>query len=93
MKTSKVQWEALEKKKLMDEFEVSNITKTLPIIKWIEYFAEYTHQKIGAWMASLAYTISHNEIVSAIEAIPDGTPHTVKHIFVKDKLIAHTLHP
>ena len=51
------QWEAPEKRKEDNSPDVPKISKSLPVIKWVEAFEDYCHKAIEAWTIPLVYII------------------------------------
>lgn len=65
IKDFKDQWKALQDQRKADDGEVPKITKSLPVMKWLEAFGDYLHRKVGVRGIPLAYITRENAIPSA----------------------------
>ena len=54
------EWEVIMQKKSEDEAEVPKITRSLPIVQWMESFEDFWHQVIGSRCIALSYLIRDN---------------------------------
>jgi hypothetical protein len=87
------QWKALNDRKAGDVPDVPKITKALPIIKWTEAFADYSHRIIGVRMIPLAYVIRETVAVPAVAPpLLAGQPHSDEHGSVESELVARANH-
>jgi hypothetical protein len=87
------QMKALKDRKTGDVPDVPKITKTLPIIKWTESFADYIHRVIGVRTIPLAYVIRETVAVPpTAPALVAGQPHSDEHGSVEAELIARASH-
>ena len=66
VKNFEIQWRALKAKKNKDTPEIPKISKSLPMIKWMETFQDHLHRVIGVWMIPLAYVTRTNEDVPVV---------------------------
>ena len=57
IKNFEIQWKAFKTKRDEDTPEVPKISKSLPVIKWMEAFQDHLHHVIGVRMIPLAYVI------------------------------------
>jgi hypothetical protein len=57
IKTFAEHWKALQDRKEGETLEVPRITRQLPVIQWMEVFADYFNRKIGARTIPLASVI------------------------------------
>ena len=93
MKNFEIQWKALKMKRDEDTPEVPKISKSLPIIKWMEAFQDYLHHVIGVRMIPLAYVIRKDEEVPAVAPpLQAGQPHSEAHGSIEGKMILWALH-
>ena len=85
--------EALTDRRENDDPEVPKISKSLPIIKWVEAFWDYCHRKVGMRTIPRAYVI-REEVDVPVDAPPLATnfPHSVAHGSVEGDLIARASH-
>ena len=76
-----------------DTPEVPKISKSLPIIKWMEAFQDHLHHVIGVRMIPLAYVIRTDEEVPAVPPpLLAGQPHSEAHESIEGEMIAWALH-
>ena len=54
-------WQALVDRRESDDADTPVISKSLPIIKWTEAFADHLHHCIGVRMIPFAYVIKESE--------------------------------
>ena len=89
MKNVDIQWTMLKEKKGDDSPETPQISKVLPVIKWMEAFQDFLNRKIGNHNIPLAYII-HDEPNPPALAPPlaPGQPHSIEHGSVDVELIA-----
>ena len=93
IKNFEQQWTALKDRKENDEPEVPKITKSLPIIKWVEAFRDYCHRKVGARTIPRAYVIRSEEAVpAACPPLANNKPHSTEHGSVEGDLITRASH-
>ena len=87
------QWQALKDRKENDEPEVPKISKTLPIIKWVEAFHDYCHRKVGVRTIPRAYVIREKENVpAACPPLATNLPHSEEHGSVEGDLVNRASH-
>ena len=90
MKNFEIQWMALKARKKDEDPEVPNITKALPIIKWVETFQDFLHLTL---MIPLAYVICANANVPAQPPqLTVNQPHSDEHGSMETELVAHSSH-
>ena len=77
IKNFEIQWEALKTKRDEDTPDVPKISKSLPIIKWMEAFQDHLHWVIGVRMIPLAYVTRKDEDVPAVAPLPSGQTTTL----------------
>ena len=76
MKNFSIQWKALKDRKDGEAPEVPKIMKALPIIEWMEAFADYIHCIIGVRMIPLTYVICETvEVPPVAPALMAVQPH------------------
>ena len=93
IKNFEEQWKALTDRRVNDDPEVPKISKSLPIIKWVEAFRDYCHRKVGMRTIPRAYIIRDNVNVPAdAPALAPNLPHSVAHGSVEGDLIARASH-
>ena len=93
VKNFEIQWKALKTKRDEDTPEVPKISKSLPIIKWMEAFQDHLHRVIGVRMIPLAYVIRKDEEVPAMAPpLQDGQPHSEAHGSIEGEMIAQASH-
>ena len=93
IKNFEIQWKALKAKKEEDTPEVPKISKSLPIIKWLEAFQDHLHRVIGVRMIPLAYVIRTNKDVPVVAPpLQVGQPHSDAHGSIEGKLIVWASH-
>ena len=92
MKNLADQWKAL-KQRMEDEIDTPRVTKTLPVLKWMEAFTDFLHRKIGIGTIPLAYVIREN-VVPTATAPPLQTqrPHGAIYGSIEAELIARASH-
>ena len=89
MKNFNIQWTALKEKKGDDSPETPKISKTLPVIKWMEAFQDFLNRKIGNRNIPLAYIICDEpNPAAAAPPLAAGQPQTNEHGSVEAELIA-----
>ena len=54
------------KRNVEDALDVQNTSKALPIIKWIEYFADFIYWTVGEIKTSLSYVIYKSDTVPGV---------------------------
>ena len=73
--------------------EVPKISKSLPIMKWMEAFLDHLHRVIGVRMIPLAYVIRMNEDVPAVAPpLQAGQPHSEAHGSIEGEMIVRASH-
>ena len=93
VKNFEIQWKALKVKKDEDTPEVPKISKSLPIIKWMEAFQDHLNRVISVQMIPLAYVTRTNEDVPAVAPpLQAGQPHSDEHGSIEGELIARASH-
>ena len=86
-------WQALCDRKKGDTPETPKITRALPVTKWTECFADFTHRVCGARTIPLAYVIRATVLVpGAAPPLAVGEPYSVEHGSVEEELIARASH-
>ena len=88
MKNFEIQWKALKAKKDIDIPDVPKITKSLPVLKWMEVFKDFLALVIGVRVIPLSYVICEEETVPA--QVPNL--HSTEHRSVEAELIARASH-
>ena len=86
-------WKALAARRIVEETEVPNITKSLPVIRWTEAFDDYLHQTIGA--GTIPFAFVSREVVDISAPAPEfatGRPHSEIHGSVEAELILQASH-
>ena len=87
------QWKAIVASKKETQPEVPTISKALPIIKWIEVFADHLYRCIGGRNIPLAYVIRENVVVPAVcPPLAVDQPYSTEHGSVSDDLINRGSH-
>ena len=66
MKNFEIQWKALKECKEADDPDIPKISKSLPIMKWMEAFQDYLHRTIGVRTIPLAYITRETVDIPAI---------------------------
>ena len=93
IKNFEIQWKALKAKKDKDTPEVPKISKSLPIIKWMEAFQDHLNRVISVWMIPLAYVTRTNEDVPAVAPpLQVGQPHSEEQGSIEGELITRASH-
>ena len=93
VKNFDIQWKALEDHKKSNEPDIPKITRTLPVLKWIEALSDYLHQIIGSCMILLAYVIlKHVNPPGAAPPHANSQPHSEEHGLVEMDMIMHASH-
>ena len=86
------QWKALKERK-DDDIDVPKITRSLPMLKWIEAFTDFLHRKVGSRTIPLAYVIHEQvEVPVVAPALANGRPYSTEHGSVEGELIARANH-
>ena len=86
-------WKALEDRKKDDTPDTPKITKSLPIIKWTEAFADHLSRVCGARTIPLSYVIRQHDIVpAAAPPLINREPYSEEHGSVEDELVACASH-
>ena len=86
------QWKALKDRK-DDDIDVPKVSRSLPILKWIEAFTDFLNRKVGSRTIPLAYVIRENVAVPVLApALANGRPHSTEHGSVEGELIARASH-
>lgn len=87
------QWKAIKDKSKESEPEVPKISKTLPLIRWIEVFQDHCYRCLGVRYIPLAYVIRTDVAVPAV--CPDAAinqPFSTEHGSVLDDLVMRAGH-
>ena len=76
-----------------DEIEVPKVTRSLPILKWIEAFTGFLHCKIGVRTIPLAYVICEEVDVPVVAPVlMNGLPHSEDFGSVELELVNRASH-
>ena len=76
VKNFKCQWKALNDRKEEDLVKVSKVSKTLPIIHWVEAFADHLSNRIGTRMIPLSHIIREREVPPLPLLVETGKLHS-----------------
>ena len=88
-----IQCKALKTKRDEDTPEVPKISKSLPIIKWMEAFQDHLHCVIGVRMFPLTYiTRKDEEVPAMVPPLQAGQPHSEAHGSIEGEMIAQASH-
>jgi hypothetical protein len=84
------QWKAIKDTKKETQPDVPAITKTLPIIKWIEAFMDHCYRCLGVRNIPLAYVIRESAVVPAVcPARETDQPYSTEHGSILGDSINH----
>ena len=87
------QWKAIKDTKKETQPDVPAITKTLPIIKWIEAFMDHCYRCLGVRNIPLAYVIRESAAVPAVcPARETDQPYSTEHGSILGDLINRASH-
>lgn len=93
MQNFEIQWKALKDKKEDDPPDVPKISRTLPIMKWVEAFKDFCSQKIGSRNIPMSYlTRDDVNVPAAVPALATNQPHSAVHGSVEAELVARASH-
>ena len=86
------QWKALNDRK-GEEIEVPKVTRSLPVLKWVEAFQDFLHRKIGARGIPLAYVVRETvQVPPIVPPLATDRPHSIMYGSVEAELIARASH-
>lgn len=86
-------WSALKARKAAAEPEIPKITKTLPVTKWTESFADFLQRVCGVRTIPLSYVIRDEvAVVMPAPAMAAAEPFSTLHGSVEAELVARALH-
>ena len=92
-KNFEIQWKALVAKKDKDPPEVPKISRSLPILKWVEVFEDYLSRVVGDRTIPLTYVIREEvDVPAAAPDLANGKPHSTEHGSVEMELVARASH-
>ena len=93
VKNFDIQWKALVDRKKSDEPDIPKISRTLPVLKWMEAFSDYLHRVIGSRMIPLAYVIrEHANPPGTAPPRANSQPHSEEHRSVEMDMIMRASH-
>ena len=92
IKNFELQWKALSERRDEELADVPKVTKALPIISWIEAFADHLSNRIGTRMIPLSYVIRENANPPAVPPLAVGKPHSSEYGSVEADMVALSSH-
>ena len=93
LRSFKAQWEAIKDLKESDDMDLPKIGKNVGVVKWLEAYANYAGQKIGARGAPRALVIRDNAAVAGTPpALAPNEPHSTEHGSVMEEMTQRFSH-
>ena len=93
MKNFKPLWQAIVDRKELKNPDTPIITKTLPIMKWVEAFVDHLHRCTGTRFIPLAYVIRDAvEVDPVCPPLKEHQPYTELYGSVEEDMIARASH-
>ena len=89
------QWKAIkdQKKKDVKSEDIPVISKSLPVLKWLEAFDDFLSSVIGSRMCALSYVTREDAAVpAAAPPLAHNMPHSTEHGSVQDEMVARISH-
>ena len=86
-------WKAVVDRKASDDPDCPKITKTLPVMRWVESFTDHLHRCIGVRFVPLAYVVREEVTVPGIcPPLKLSQPYSEEYGSVEEDMIARASH-